>query len=261
MLRNGKASIVGSPDVCDYLDFITSSGKETEFFSAILDDLRKRGINTLELEPLRPDSYTIRYLIPLLKNSNYEVSYNQSDVSLDIELPSTWEYYLSGLEGKQRHELKRKIRNLHKAGEVSYHVIEEAEDIPGFSNLFLKLFPDYRRDKAEFMTSEMQTFFRTVAEELSKIGVIKFGVLDLGHKAVAMIMYFDYKENMYLYNSAYDPEFRSLSVGIVNKARCIQDGIQRGKKRFDFLKGSEQYKYYLGGKEIPLFKYVISFNM
>lgn len=75
-----------------------------------------------------------------------------------------------------------------------------------------------------------------------------------------MIMYFDYRNNVYLYNSAYDPDYKSLSVGIISKARCIQDSIEKGKRIFDFLKGPEQYKYYLGGKEIPLYNYRISLH-
>jgi CelD/BcsL family acetyltransferase involved in cellulose biosynthesis len=99
----------------------------------------------------------------------------------------------------------------------------------------------------------MQTFFNSLAKALAEIGVVKFGILEFGKKIVAMIMYFDYNENVYLYNSAYDPDFKSLSVGVISKAKCIQDSIEKGKKRFDFLKGNEQYKYYLGGNEIPLY--------
>jgi CelD/BcsL family acetyltransferase involved in cellulose biosynthesis len=177
-----------------------------------------------------------------------------------MELPANWDDYLKILDRKQRHELKRKMRNLQKAGEVVYRVLEDRQAISESMNLFLQLFPDYRHDKAEFMTSEMQAFFRSLSEALAQMGVMRFGVLELDHKVVAMIMYFDYTEGMYLYNSAYDLEFKSLSVGVINKAMCIQDGIQRGRKKFDFLKGAEQYKYYLGGKEFPLFNYLITIS-
>lgn len=259
-IRDGKASFVGNPDICDYQDFITAPNREKEFFNAILEDLRQNGIKTLELEPLRPDSSSIKHLVPLAQERNFSISSYQSDVSLDLDLPANWEDYLTGLDGKQRHELKRKIRNLQRSGTVDYRVIEDSRAISEFTDLFLQMFPDYRRDKAEFMTAEMQNFFRSMSLAMAEIGILRFGVLGLENKSVAMIMYFDYSGNMYLYNSAYDPEFRSLSVGVINKARCIQDGIEKRKKKFDFLKGSEQYKYYLGGKEIPLYNYVITIH-
>lgn len=253
-IRNNIASIIGSVNICDYQDFIVCPGMETDFFDAILDDLREKGIERLHLETIRPDSAIVTYLMPAAQERQYPVDYRQVDVSSDIDLPRSWDEYLGMLDGKQRHELKRKMRNLERIGEFTYRVIENKHAIPEATNTFLKLFPEYRNDKAEFMTADMQTFFRSLAGALSELGVIKFGVLEeSGRKPVAMVMYFDYNNNIYLYNSAYDPNYRSKSVGIITKAKCIQDSIEKGKRKFDFLKGAEQYKYYLGGKAIPLY--------
>src|ERR1035437_7264971 len=56
LLKEDTVSLIGSPNVCDYLDFIPAAGKEREFFTALLDDLRQKGVKTLELNPVRPDS-------------------------------------------------------------------------------------------------------------------------------------------------------------------------------------------------------------
>ena len=72
-----------------------------------------------------------------------------------------------------------------------------------------------------------------------------------------MIMGFDYQDAMYLYNSAYDPQFNSLSVGLLCKVLCLQHNIELGKKKWDFLKGGEPYKYRIGGEQIPLYRYQI----
>jgi CelD/BcsL family acetyltransferase involved in cellulose biosynthesis len=170
-----------------------------------------------------------------------------------MRLPQDWEKYLGTLNGKQRHEIRRKMRNLLEAGESAYRVIDEKNALLEATQTFLQLFPDYRRDKAEFMTTEMQNYFHQMAESMAESGVLRYGVLEIGHKAVAMIMYFDYNENIYLYNSAYHPDYKNLSVGVISKARCIQDSIEKKKRLFDFLKGDEQYKSYLGGHEIPLY--------
>jgi CelD/BcsL family acetyltransferase involved in cellulose biosynthesis len=252
-IRQGTASIIGSVNVCDYQDFVISHGSETYFYNAILDDLLRLGVSDLHLETIRPDSSIVAHLIPLARERQYPVEYRQVDVSADMPLPSKWEDYLAALEGKQRHELKRKMRNLQDLGETSYLTISDKEAIPAAIETFLHMFPESRGDKAQFMTDEMLTFFRSLSLALAETGVLRFGVLRAGDKPVAMIMYFDYNESIYLYNSAYDPAFKSMSVGVISKARCIQTGIEQGKKRFDFLKGPEPYKSYLGGKEIPLY--------
>lgn len=253
-IRNGTASIIGSVDVCDYQDFIITPGLETDFFNAILDHLRKKGIEHLHLEAIRPDSTIITHLMPVAQERQYPVDYHQVDVSSDIDLPWSWDAYLGMLDGKQRHEIRRKMRNLDRIGEFNYRIIENKHAIPEAAQNFLKLFPESRNDKAEFLTADMKNFFLSLAEALSESGLVKFGVLEEpNRKPVSMIMYFDYKNDVFLYNSAYDPGYKSKSVGIVTKARCIQYCIEKGKRKYDFLKGSEQYKYYLGGREIPLY--------
>jgi CelD/BcsL family acetyltransferase involved in cellulose biosynthesis len=252
-IRGNTASIIGNVDVCDYQDFIIMPGKETEFFKVIIDDLRQKGITNLHLETIRPDSRVVTHLMPIVQSHNSTIDYHPTDVSSDLELPAIWEDYLSKLDGKQRHEIKRKMRNLQNLGESRYFCTAEKAEIPAALEVFLKLFPESRGDKAEFMTADMQNYFRALSVSLAEAGVVRFGTLEFDRRPVAMVMYFDYNERVYLYNSAYDPAYRSLSVGIISKAGCIRDNIEKGKKRFDFLKGPEVYKAYLGGKEIKLY--------
>jgi CelD/BcsL family acetyltransferase involved in cellulose biosynthesis len=123
---------------------------------------------------------------------------------------------------------------------------------------FLRLFTLSRKEKAGFMSKEMEDFFRTLAETTAQAGLLRIGILELEAKPVAMTMGFDYNNTVYLYNSAYDPEYQSLSVGVLSKVLCIKESIREGKKKFDFLKGNEVYKQHLGGKEVPLYSCLIT---
>jgi len=196
-IRNGKASFIGSVDVCDYQDCIVSPGKEIDFFKAVIDYLLQNGIGQMHLETIRPDSATATYLKPLAEERKYQIEYRRSDISLDIDLPLTWEEYLNSLERKQRHELRRKLRNILDLGDINYQTIEKKNEIPQAVDTFLKLFPESRQDKAQFMTPEMQVFFRSLATSLTEIGILKFGVLTTAGKPIAMIMYFDYNKDHY----------------------------------------------------------------
>ena len=71
-------------------------------------------------------------------------------------------------------------------------------------------------------------------------------------------MGFDYDSSHYLYNSAYDPQFGHLSVGLLTKILCLKESIQKGMKKWNFLKGAEPYKYRLGGQEVPLYNCLIT---
>ena len=254
LVKEGGASFIGHADVCDYLDFVIAPGKEPLFFTVLLDNLGQEGVSELYLEPLRPDSSVLASLVDVAKGRGCEISCIIEDVSLELDLPATWEEYLEMLNAKQRHEVRRKLRRLWESGDVDYCVVEDAEAVPYIIDTFLKLFRESREDKATFMTARMESFFRSMANTMAEVGLLRLGILQFNSLPVAAVMYFDYKDTVYLYNSGYDPQYNSLSVGLLSKVLCIKDSIQRGKRRFDFMKGAEVYKYRLGGREVPIYR-------
>ena len=254
MVKDRTASFLGSVDICDCLDFVVTPGMEEDFFRVLLDDLRQKDITHLNLEPLRPDSTVLTHLIGIARNRGYEVLCHPEDISLEMDLPSTWEEYLVTLKTKQRHEVRRKLRRLSEAGKVDYRLVEDSTAIPGTMNTFLEMFTESREDKATFLTTQMESFLRSLAGSLAEAGILRLGILELDTLPTAIIMCFDYNERMYLYNSGYYPQYSSLSAGLLSKALCIKASIQEGKKKFDLLKGDETYKYRLGGKEVPLYR-------
>ena len=260
VISDRTASIIGDADVCDYLDFIVAPGQERAFFNVLLDDLGQKGVNHLDLKSLRPDSAVINELVPVAEKRRYDVHYSREDVSLELALPTTWDDYLGLLVPKQRHEVKRKLRRLEEAGNVDYRFVEDEESVNKAMDTFLKQFTESREEKAEFLTTQMESFFRLVFKAMAGMGLLRLGILELDGAPAAMIMTFDYQDCVYLYNSGYDPQYRSLSVGLLSKVLCVRDCIQRGRKRFDFLKGGESYKYHIGGREIPLYNCQISFR-
>lgn len=252
MAEGVTASFIGSADVCDYLDFPVMPGRETAFFNALLDDLKEEGITHLDLHSLRPDSTVLTSLVDLSRERGCEVEVRDEDVSVELKLPESWDGYLEMLNSKQRHEVRRKLRRLQEAGTVAYRVITEKSEASEAMDTFLKMFTESREDKAAFLTGQKESYFRALADATAEAGLLRMGVLDLDSKPVAMVLAFDFKEGMYLYNSGYDTDYTSLSVGLACKLYCIQESIEKKKKIYDFLKGNEVYKYRLGGQDIPL---------
>jgi len=252
-VKEKTASIVGSADVCDYLDFVVAPGKGRDFFTVLLDDLRQKGINHLDLRPLRPDSAVLTDLVDTAKERKYDVRCQLEDISLELELPSSWDEYLQILTPKQRQEVIRKLRRLWEVCKIDYHIVEDSAAVHDVMDTFLELFSESREDKATFMTAQMESFFRSLAGTMAEARLLRLGILELDTLPVAMVMCFDYNDCVYLYNSGYNPDYSALSVGLLSKVLCIKDSIHRGRKRFDFLKGRESYKYHLGGREIPLY--------
>ena len=254
MVKDGTALLIGDTDVCDYLDFIVVSGLEKKFFNVMLDDLKKSGIKRLDLKHVRPDSTVLTSLAPLAQGRGLAVETVKDNVSYEMDLPGSFDEYLESLSTKQRHEVRRKLRRLGEEGNIEYSSVGGSEAVGPAMETFYKMFVESRQDKADFMTEKMRSFFNLLVDVMSKAGLLKLGVLELDGRPLAEIMCFDYNNCIYLYNSGYDPEYVSLSAGLLSKVLAIKDSIEKGQKKFDFLKGAETYKSHLGGREVPLYR-------
>ena len=253
MVHGETASFIGGDDVSDYLDFAIVAGSEKDFFKVLLDDLKERGVKKLDLRPLRPDSTVLTQLVAVAQNRGYEVLCHPEDVSLELDLPATWNEYLAILNNKQRHEVRRKLRRLRETGAVEHHCVEVGREVEDYMDIFLKLFSLSKDEKAGFMNQKRESFFRSLAKAMAELGLLRLGVLQLDKVPAAVTIGFDYDDSHYLYNSAYDPQFSYLSVGLLCKVLCLKESIERGKEKWNFLKGGEPYKYQLGGQEVPLY--------
>jgi len=253
-IQKETAHFIGGENVCDYQDMIVAPNHPPEFLKAILDHLKEKKIRTLELAPLRPEAVAFIELPNLAKQLGYAVLCNQVAYSCEIKLPGTWETYLKMLGGKQRHEIRRKLRRLSEAGHIDYRAIDRPDEISENMDIFFSMFKASRTDKFEFMTEQMMSFFRLLAERMAQQGFLKMFFLSIDQVPAASVMCFDYKDTRYLYNNGYNPQFSRLSPGFLSKVLSIRDGIEHGKLRYDLLKGEERYKKRLGSSPIPLYR-------
>jgi CelD/BcsL family acetyltransferase involved in cellulose biosynthesis len=100
----------------------------------------------------------------------------------------------------------------------------------------------------------MVLFFLLLAERMAQQGLLRLSFLDIDRVPAAAVICFDFNDTIFLYNNGYDPRFRHLSAGLLSKVYSIRNSIERGKLRYDLLKGDEEYKNRLGSKPIPLYR-------
>ncbi len=253
-VRDREARFIGDPDVCDYLDFVIAPGRGPAFFGALIEELRRQGVTDLDLGPVRQDSAVVGELLPAAKKLECEASLDRVDVSYELALPDTWQAYLDLLKGSERHEVRRKLRRLEEAGRIEFRTVAGPQEVVHAMDEFLRLFGGSRPDKEVFLTDRRVRFFRSLAEAMAEAGLLKLSFLELDAEPAAAVMCFQDRSTTYLYNNGYDIRFRLLSVGLLSKVFTIRQAIREGRKRFDFLKGPEDYKRRLGGKPVPLYR-------
>ena len=244
-------------DVCDHHDFVVSGGAESQVFTALLDRAERSGWSSMELDGLAEGSSTLEALPALARQRGWQVEQTLDEVSPFAPVTSTWDEYVQNLGKKDRHELRRKLRRLAAAGEVSCYDVARngypAEHLP----IFLDLMKASRPEKAEFLTATRERFFYRLAEAMAAEGYLRLYFLELDGEKVAASLCFDYEGDLYLYNSGYNTQYASLSVGLLLKAMCLKEAVEQGKRRFHFLRGAESYKYHIGARDFQLYKLVM----
>jgi len=248
MSRGGTVYFLGDHEICDCLDFAAVRGEESQIYKAVLDYLAPLDWRSLDLHSLSSESPTLSLFTALAKSSDYSVKVKEEDVCPVLDLPATWEEYLAQLTKKDRHELRRRLRRLSQK-EFCYYVADDGACLAEDMEDFLSLHKKSGEAKDRFMTPRMSRFFRNMASCFMEQGYLRLFFLEVDGVRVATAMCFDYRDEILLYNSGYDPDYASLSVGLLLKVFCIKEAIARGKRRFDFLRGAEPYKYDLGGQD------------
>lgn len=257
-INDGTASFLSDYNTTDFQDLIIETPTKENTWHQIVDYLFKQGVDTIDLTSIRDSSNTVNEI----KNLNqWNVEVSDWDVDPYISLPSSWDQFLINLRKKDRHELKRKFRRLENSGEISYTLFDnQTGDLDTALDHFLNLMAQSKEEKAVFLNEERKHFLRILTRSMSQKNMLRLFFLEIDGVKVSTTMSFAHNNKLYLYNSGYDQEYRSLSVGLLLKAQNIRYAIEAGFTEFDFLRGNESYKYHLGGVDRKLFRFLIKPN-
>ena len=172
LLRDGTSlSLVGDHNICDYMDFIIAPGQEREVLALLLDALQDEAWTEMDLHGLAAGSPTLTLLPALARERGLEVRVDREAVCPQLDLPPTWDEYLAQLGKKNRHELRRKMRRLQNtAVSLRLAALKAPAAVADGMDDFLRLMT-LRSDKAQFMTPEMERFFRHAALALAAEGL------------------------------------------------------------------------------------------
>lgn len=169
-------------------------------------------------------------------------------VAMVLELPTSIDHFLSAMGKKDRHELRRKRRRyLERVGPI----VHTTHTGPGFGfDEFVRLHRLSPGSKGRFITGKRHSFFARLASQPGW----RVDLLENHGVATAGLFGWADGQDYFLYNSSFDPSLSTASPGLVLLLSMIEHVINRGFRRFDFLKGSEPYKAKMGARPRQLYK-------
>ena len=241
--------LLGSIEISDYLDVIARTEDLPAFLEALLSYLSNQqvpGTALLDLYNFLDDSPTI----PAMQAASEKMGWNSTMLPLQhcpyIPLPGDWEKYLCGIDKKQRHEIRRKMR---RADEyylpLNWYLVQDGDRLEQETDEFLKLMAN-DPDKAKFLTPAMRTQLHSIVRTAYMAGWLQLAFIEINGEKAAAYLNFDYLNHIWVYNSGLDFRFGELSLGWVLLAHLLEWANEHGRQSFDFMRGDEQYKYRFG---------------
>jgi CelD/BcsL family acetyltransferase involved in cellulose biosynthesis len=242
--------LVGSIEISDYLDLIVRQADLSRFLAGLIDFLASSfpdRWSALDWYNLPDDSPTLAALKADSESRGWTYHEEIYRPTPRIALNGSFDEYLSRVEKKQRHEIRRKMRRAQESDlNVRFIVIDKTADIETEINNFFDLMVQ-DPGKANFlhpaMREQMTVTIRTAFEQ----NYLWLAYLEIEGVKVAASLNFDYKNKLWGYNSGVSRAHMELSPGWVLLANVIQWCCENGRHEFDFMRGDEEYKYRFGG--------------
>lgn len=240
---NQSLQFLGDQDVSDYLDAIILPEFADGTVEAFGEFLQQSTTKKVSLISLPEHSLLIERLQNLTTTRGWQFQRTEQDVCPVIQLPATWDEYLAFIGKKQRHEIKRKWTRLEEHGDVKFRTVTDTNAEPEALTTFFTLHRKSSVEKDQFWTPEHLHYFAELSRVTSENGWLRLYFLHFNGAPAATMYCFEYGDDLLIYNSGFNAEaLVDRSVGSVMMAYTIRDAIARGKKRYDFLRGGEEYK-------------------
>lgn len=259
-LKDETLFLNGSVEETDYLDIIARPEDAEIVWESILDCLNNNDLlnwNCIYLCNVPANSPTHDILPRLAESRGFSFSTDVYEVCPIIPLDGTFDDYLAGLDKKQRHEVRRKMRRADEAG-LEIRMVGPDDDIRTAVNDFLVLLQKSHPDKAAWLNEGRKAHFHQIAAAAQANGTLQLLFASLDGLYAAALFNYDYNNRVWVYNSGFDPDaFSHLSAGVVLTAKAIEKAIENGRTTFDFLRGNEVYKYRFGAKDTTVHQVIL----
>ncbi len=249
--RQGEPALMllGSFEISDYLDVIICPDDASAFVEALFDHLQTPLAppwKVLDFYNILEGSPTLAVLGAAAARRGWTFTQERLQHCPYIPLPGDWETYLAGIDKKQRHEIRRKMRRAESYEvPVRWYIAGDPTRLDEQIESFFYLM-EQDPDKKAFLTPAMRSQMRAAARAAFDGGWLQLAFLDVGDEKAAAYLSFDYGDHIWVYNSGLDFKHSAVSPGWVLLGYLLQWANENKRRAFDFMRGDEEYKYRFG---------------
>lgn len=237
------------PEAPEHLDAIVDATGAAAIVDALVEGLaeRRAGFDAIELLDLSEHSLLQPSLLRWGAAAGHACRSQAWQECPYIALEASFDKYLMTLTQKHRYKVRLFGKRLAAAHKVEVRVASTwAEVGPALEEMFrlhAMRWTLKTDDVSGFDDPAVHAFHRAASKRLAAADAVRVFLLLCDERAVAACYCFVYAGRMYFFQPGFDPAFRKLHVGKVLLARVIEYCYGQHLKEFDFLRGTEEYKF------------------
>jgi CelD/BcsL family acetyltransferase involved in cellulose biosynthesis len=230
-----------------------------EIAAALRYALRSENVDLLQLGEI-PNNWPLRAALDSLRWPAQPKRVGRKDsIRWLIELPESFEAYMSQLSPSTRQSIKRKMRRLHKDFDVSLEIFDRPEGLETFlekGEAISRL--TYQWHVGQRLVNDTETL--NTYRRLARAGRIRCYLMSLNGVPRAFLRG-KLQDRLYHYETpGFDPAFGRTSIGTILLMEALRDLIeQTDVEVFDFGTGGDDvgYKSTYGTRAIPSAQYYV----
>jgi len=234
----------------DHLDIIATKEYGHLFSEAVLNYLIQHGQDwdLIKWDGVHDNAMIKKYLTSAGPKQNGVLTTSIPSARCPyLVIDKTFEGYLKSFSSKKRQTLLRKrkvLMNREKALLKTVHCDEEPEK--HIQELFALHDERARRKgiKTTFWGEDLYKFHSKAIQYLLKDGKVTLTLLQKEYDPLALYYCFKHNQKYYYYQAGLSYEGEKKSAGTVLFSLIIENAFREKYKEFDFLRGSEEYKFY-----------------
>jgi CelD/BcsL family acetyltransferase involved in cellulose biosynthesis len=190
---------------------------------------------------------------PALERAGLRVSRRPPVPHPGLELPASFDDYLSALPGKRRKDLRRHLRRLDE-GEITRRELTGDREIAAAIESWQEMRVRWWHARGKVLNPEHASpRFRDFISDLMRL-LVPAGlalVWEYRHRndLVGVELSLTTERRFYAWLDGYEPAAARLGIGKLAVGDGIRSSIAAGRSYFDFMVGAESYKYWFGASD------------
>ena len=243
-LRVKQIQFLGAPDAgSDYLDVIIKKGQEQKvanfLHGYLLTEARDRWDSCM-LEDLPSNSLFLLYFLNTIEGAGKYAEIRPCSFCPTVVLPKKGEDLFSVYSANRRQQYRRHLKLLRNEGELQ-HEIFTGDRVGEAFGAFCTLY----ETKNENHDKSVRSFLSTYVSRCGNEQTMRVDMFSSNGKLIGGLLHLKHQDTLGMYLMAVDKQYQPhISLGNIFVGMCLNSAIEDGVAIYDFLKGTEPYKFH-----------------